>query len=295
MIAGSRFGFQMATKTVFPGVEFLSGFFMVIRMTSWNGFFSLLFLPTLAWPLPTAAGELINFAEDTASNYHHGWTSGSNGGYGFNPWRLAAQHGAENSYAGFFIARAEDQPDLQNISHRHAFGLYANGVEFEEAVAIRPFQQALKPGEAFSVLVEHARIRTDGDEDRKPGSLGLVLRTGAAAESTADFDRGARFQVVYREGEETYRVIDGETGEGWDTEVPVTENGWELTFILREEDRYDLQVRTLEDDNLREWTDRRLGGESGAAIESAAFFNLNAEPRDLYLEGLQLNRKATPR
>ncbi len=245
----------------------------------------------LGWVPMAVAGELENFAEDSAGNYHAGWTTGSNSGHGFGPWRLAARHGAEGSYAGFFVARAEDQPDLRNITRRHAFGLYANGVEFEEAVAFRSFQNPLQPGEAFSVLLEHGRIRQTGETAQPPGSLGLTLRGETEAAETADFDRGARFQFVYREGEETYRILDGESGEREDTGIPVTENGIELTFILADGDRYDLQARILETDELREWTGRRLGGEPGAALAGVAFFNRNAEPRDVYFEGLQLNRK----
>lgn len=101
----------------------------------------------------------MNLTEDTAGNYQGGWESGFNGGYGFGAWRLVAEHGEGESYAGFFAGRKENQPDLEGITRDLAFGIYANGIAFEEAVAFRSFAKALRPGEAFSVLLEHGKIR----------------------------------------------------------------------------------------------------------------------------------------
>lgn len=240
----------------------------------------------------TLAGqELVNLAEDTAGNYQGGWESGSNGGYGFGPWQLVAEQGEGASYAGFFAGRKEDQPDLTGITRHMAFGVYANGAAFEEAVAFRPFAEALRPGEAFSVLLEHGKIRPNSDRGAQSArSVGLALRSGNAADDASDATRGVRFAFGLIEGEKTYRIIDGEDEGIRDSGVPITEEGVELTFILTGPDRYDLQLKILASDRVHEWKDRRLGGEPGATIESFAIFNRDAEPQDLYFEGLQINR-----
>jgi hypothetical protein len=248
-------------------------------------------LAVLASVHPLSGQDLFNFAEDTAGNYQGGWASGSNGGYGFGPWGLVAQHGEGESYAGFFVARKANHAELQGITRDFAFGLYANGRAFEEAVAFRPLKEPLRSGDAFSVLLEHGPIRPKFEEGGGGGALGFTLRTGNVQSGVGDYHAGARFEFVALEGQATYRLIDGEPHAMADSGVVLTEGGIEVTFVLVGADRYDLQVRVLETDQLHEWKGRRLGGQAGGAIESFAVFNRNGERSDLYFEGLQVNRE----
>jgi hypothetical protein len=241
---------------------------------------------------PAAAQLLVNIAEDTAGNYEGGWESGANGGYGFEPWQLRARSGDKGSYAGFFIAHPANHARLENIARRRAFGMYANGVEFEEAVAFRSFQRPLQAGDAFSLLLKHGRIRTGAQKGAvEPGSVGVSLRSGHADADVADQENGYRFQFVYVEGARTYRIRDGEEQDKQDSGLSVTEEGIELIFIYRGGDRYDLKVKVIETDEVHEWKSRRLAGESGALIESVAMFNRNGEPENIYFEGLQINQE----
>jgi len=246
-----------------------------------------------SWVIPQLdAQELVNLAEDDAGNYGGGWHTGSNGGYGFGPWQLTARHGEERSYAGFFVARKENHSDLQNITRDAAFGLYANGVEFEQAVAFRSLEQPLRAGDAFSILIEHAQIpRGKDSEPSATRSFGLVLRADARAESPDDWDSGARFTFASIQGLETYRILDGESPEKWDTGLQITESGIEVTFILVDPDHYDLQVKVLETDQVHAWQGRQLGGLSEAAIASFALFKRDAGGANLYFQGLQINRE----
>jgi autotransporter-associated beta strand protein len=95
------------------------------------------------------AGSL--WASDSAANntYDGGWTSGGNGGSGFQEWIL---QGAPN--AGFF--RASGQGNLS--SGDPSWGLYANNDD--TASAYRPFSRPLQSGDTFRVTIDNNWIDT---------------------------------------------------------------------------------------------------------------------------------------
>jgi MYXO-CTERM domain-containing protein len=84
-------------------------------------------------------------ASDNGSNYSGGWTSGSNGGFGFGAWSFSSYGGG---YKGAFIG------DPANIGvtgmGSSAFALYANGSDTPTMRAYRYFSNSLGVGESFS-------------------------------------------------------------------------------------------------------------------------------------------------
>src|SRR5438105_11375091 len=155
-------------------------------MKPWNFVFAVLalFLAT------SILADQTNTAEDDASQSAYGgsWDSGKNGGSGFGAWTLTSEGSGENRYSGFFIADTKTNADLNGIQKNDkAFGLYANGAGFEQAVAYRAFEKPLQIGDSFSFMMENGQFEKKFDnDDPTPGSIGIVLRTGNADDSVAD-------------------------------------------------------------------------------------------------------------
>src|SRR5438094_8767719 len=96
-------------------------------------------------------------AEDDASQYSNGWDNSKNGGNGFTNWTLTSEGNDNDRHSGFFIAETKDKPDLNGIAKDDkAFGVYANGSGFEQAVGYRGFEKPLQIGASFSYM------RSDG-------------------------------------------------------------------------------------------------------------------------------------
>ncbi len=242
---------------------------------------------------PLLAGNRFNVAEDDASQgaYNNGWESGANGGGGFDGWTLRTASGEGESHAGFFIAQAAGQPELQGAAMRgKALGLYANGTGFESAVAFRTLKKPLPVGDSFSLMLESADIQKKFDsDDEATGSVGFTLRSGTAAESADDYNAGARFEFGHYEGQANYQIYDGE--ENHDSGVAVSDRGVTVTVTLVDKDHYDLEV-TTPDKKTTKLGKRKLGGTAGAAIESLALFNRDGERSDAFFNGLQISREA---
>ncbi len=86
--------------------------------------------------------DQTNVAEDDASQdaYNGGFDSGKNGGSGFGEWKMTSEGNDENRHSGFFVATTENNKDLNGIAKNgKAWGLFANGTGFEQAVAYRAF------------------------------------------------------------------------------------------------------------------------------------------------------------
>lgn len=115
-------------------------------------------------------------AEDEASNYEtdpdeFDWSDGSNQGTGFGPWVFAIDAGDEG-FAGAFIG----DPTSAGITDlpEPAFGLFANpGPSGASALVIRPFSNALTPGDSFSV-------QWANNADADVGEKALSLWVGGA-------------------------------------------------------------------------------------------------------------------
>src|SRR5690349_13300293 len=117
-----------------------------------------LFLPlTLVATIILVRAEMTVIAEDDASEfgYNDGWSNGKSGGNGFSKWILTSEGNDSARHSGFFVADAKNNADLNGIAKNNkAFGTYANGTGFEQAVAYRGFEKPLQPGDSFSFMME---------------------------------------------------------------------------------------------------------------------------------------------
>jgi len=241
------------------------------------------------------ADPRVNVAEDDASigAYNSGWNSGSNGGTGFGAWVLQ-QATLENSesYAGFFVANTSSNSiPAKLITGDKAFGMFANGHGFENASAFRPFDKALVVGDSFSFLMATGPIEAkSGNDDPRPGAIGVTVRSGQASTSSDDFKSGARFEFGHYEGEANYRIHDGEAET--DSGIPVSESGVTITMTPVTGDTYDLEVTTLHDGKTKKFPIRRLGGEVGTPLDSFCIFDRDGEKNDAFFNGFQVSRPA---
>lgn len=242
------------------------------------------------------AGDRVNIAEDEASHsaYNGGWQSEKNAGTGFGAWLLRTEGGVgADSHAGFFIASASAQPDLENVATAgKAFGMFANGVNFEVACAFRTFDAPLAVGDSFSLMMECSEfIRKFDSDDPRPGVVGFSLRTGSASEGWDDFQNGARLQFGRYQGDENYQIFDGESDH--DTGVPATNAGVSVTVTLVTPDTYDLEITSLDTNETKKLPGRKLAGDPGSPIESFAIYNQDGEQGDAYFNGFQVSRQTT--
>jgi hypothetical protein len=256
----------------------------------------LLFVATtfalLSTPALHVRADRMNIAEDDASHstYNGGWQNEANGGSGFGPWTLTSETQGENSHAGFFIANTSDNQDLTGIAREDkAFGLFANGSGFEQAVAFRPLEQPLEVGDSFSFMMENGRFEKKGDkDDPTPASAGLVLRSGKANSSTADYNQGARFEFGFYHGQDNFQIHDAEANS--DTGVKFVDSGVTVTVTLTGADTYDVEIQTMPNGKLTKLSGRKLKG--SGTIDSMAVFNRNGERHDVYFNQFQISRDA---
>ncbi len=236
------------------------------------------------------AKDLLVLAEDDASlpAYKSAWKNDS-GGTGFREWTLRTQKGASGeSHAGFYVADTAGQKDLLGAALRgRAFAIYANGNHFEAAAAFRRLKKPLSVGHTFSFLLKHGTIEKKyGQDDPGTGGIGLTLRSGSAAESVGDYNRGARFEFGSYEGRDTYQIYDGDTSR--DSGIRLSEVGVSVSLTLVTPDTYDLEVTTLGDKKTTTLKGCKLGGEKGAALESFCVFNRDGEKSDAFFNGFQV-------
>jgi len=241
------------------------------------------------------SADRINIAEDEATHsaYNGGWESGKNSGTGFGAWLLQSSSSVKaDSHSGYFIATATAQGDMDTVAPAgKAFGMFANGVDFEVACAFRTFDAPLAVGDSFSLLMECSDfVKKFDTDDSRPGVIGFSLRTGSAAESWDDLQNGARLQFGFYQGESNYQVYDGE--EDHDTGVPVTPTGISVTVTLVSPDTYDLEITQLDTKETKKLPGRKLAGDAGSPLESFAVYNQDGETGDAYFNGFQVSRLA---
>jgi len=232
--------------------------------------------------------DQTNVAEDDASQeaYNGGFDSGKNGGSGFGEWKMTTEGNDEKRHSGFFTASTENNKDLNGIAKNgKAWGLFANGTGFEQAVAFRAFSQPLAPGDSFSFMMENGKIEKKFEtDDPATGSIGLTLRTSNATDSPADYNKDAVFEFGFYEGKDNYQIYDGAGADKTDSGVPLTDSGVIVTITITGTDTYDLEIQTA--------ADKKLTKLSGAgAITSLAIFNRDGEKTDAFLNSLQVARE----
>ena len=244
-----------------------------------------------------ACAEPTNIAEDDAahSGYSGSWGNDKNGGSGFAAWITTSEGTGADQHAGFFIAETSSNSDLNGIAKDgKAFGLFANGAGFEQAVAFRAFNKPLETGDSFSFMIETGGFEKKSDKETAGGgAIGLVLRSGSASSSPADYNAGAMFEFGHYQGTTNYQIHDGTQNS--DSGVAFTDSGVIVTVTVTGSDSYDLEIQTAKDKNLTKLPGRKFGSAGSAksgSIESMAVFNRNGEKNDAYFNGFQISREA---
>lgn len=231
-----------------------------------------------------------NIAEDDASKseYAGGWDSGKNGGNGFGNWTMATDATGENRHAGFYVATTDNNKDLNGIAKENkAFGIFANGEGFEQAVAFRSLIKPLAVGDSFSFMIENGRFEKKFDKDESGGgAVGLVLRTGNSASAPTDYNAGAMFEFGYYQGNDNYQIYDGT--KSTDSGIAFTDGGLTVTVTVTGSDSYDLEIQTMGDKKLTKLPGRKFS--SSGSIESFAVFNRNSEKNDVFFNQFQISR-----
>lgn len=148
--------------------------------------------------------------------YLDGWSTGDNGGGGWNAWILAA--GEAN--AGHFRATAASNPRL-NIG-ADAWGLWANSGS--QANAYRPLGRPLRTGDTLRVSFENNWIETGS-------TVGMALLNPAGE---------ALMEFFFMGGGSTYTINDAVTGRN--TGIPYTDTGLQLAITPTASNAYRLVV-----------------------------------------------------
>ncbi len=254
-------------------------------MHSRNLLLALLLLPSLAY------GESAVIAEDDASQSAYGgsWDNSKNGGSGFSNWTLTTEGNDNDRHSGFFIADTKNNQDLNGIQKSDkAFGVFANGSGFEQAVAYRAFEKPLQTGDSFSFMMENGQFEKKFEnDDPTPGSIGVVLRTSNANSSVADYNKEAVFEFGYYNGKNNYQIYDG--SDNSDSGVAFTDSGVSVTVTLKGGDNYDLEIQTMNDKKVIKLPGRKL--KSSAPIQSFALFDRNGEKSDAFFNQFQVARE----
>lgn len=237
--------------------------------------------------------ESTVIAEDDASQaaYGGGWDNSKNGGSGFTNWTLTTEGNDNDRHSGFFIAETKNNQDLNGIAKNDkAFGFFANGPGFEQAVAYRGFDKPLQTGDSFSFMIENGQFEKKFDkDDPTPGSVGVVLRSGNANSGVADYNKEALFEFGYYMGKSNYQIYDGSGPDKADSGVAFTDAGVSVTVTITGEDTYDLEIQTLKDKNVTKLPGRKLSG--SGAIQSMAVFDRNSEKYDVFFNQFQVARE----
>lgn len=238
--------------------------------------------------------ESTVIAEDDASQSAYGgqWDNSKNGGNGFNNWSLTTEGNDNERHSGFFIANTKDNQDLNGIvKNDKAFGLFANGPGFEQAVGYRAFNKPLQAGDSFSFMMDNGTFEKKFDkDDLTPGSIGLTLRTSNSNSSVADYNKDAVFEFGYYNGKDNYQIYDGSGADRVDSGVPFNDAGVSVTVTITGPDTYDLEIQTLNDKKVTKLPGRKLS--SAGSIQSFAIFDRNGEKSDAFFNQFQVARAA---
>jgi len=240
---------------------------------------------------PAWALTQINVGEDQANQgmYSGGWNIGSGGDNGFFAWKMVTKSEGEGSFAGHYMGKLAEKPEVAPLTTDRVFSLFANGKSYEESVAFRGIAVPLEPGDNFTFEILHGPFQQKGEaDDSTPSEVGVSYRAGNADGAVADVETGARLRFFAREGTSNYLITDSE--KEFDTGIPITQEAVALTLTLVDADTYDLEVINLKDKSVKLLEGRKFGGEAGAPVQSLAFFNRNAEAHDFFFNNFQLSR-----
>ena len=198
----------------------------------------------------------------------NGWSSGSNGGFGFGPWVLM-ETSTDGSRNGFFIGSStSDSPHLTpgiDVSGG-SWGIYANNNN--TAAVYRAFATGpIHVGGQLLIDMDN------GFNDVAGSAVGFSLRNGDATNSPTDYATGARLQFYLAGNSTDYTIVDA--GGAFDSGVPLTYAGVRLIFTLGTNDNYTLAIITNGSGSTNTISGT-LGGTPSSTLDSIALFNNNA-------------------
>lgn len=180
-------------------------------------------------------------AQDNAANaaYATSWGTGTNGGTGFGPWQLFSNNNpGSNDFAGFYIGSSGvGAVDVASKS----FGIYANGANYNYAIAFRPLGAPLTTDKVFSFKFKNNSIATGKQ-------VGFSLFNGTSFTQTNDFNTlagAARFNFYFLGGNATYSIWDGD-GPLLLADVPYRGDGLTVEFTLRSANTYSLTIKSAD-------------------------------------------------
>ncbi|HXI83612.1 MAG TPA: alpha-amylase family glycosyl hydrolase [Verrucomicrobiae bacterium] len=222
----------------------------------------------------TLVANFVNALEALATDnagdpvYGSGWSDGSNGGIGLNPWALTKTSTNANRN-GFFLDLSTDNaphvPPGVDTSGK-SWGIYANGSN--TAAAYRSFTAGpVQPGGQLLIDMDNGLNDVDGS------AVGFTLRNGDATNTPTDYTTGARLQFYLAGGSSDYTVVDA-TGT-YDSGVPLTYTGMHLIFSLGTNDDYTLAVVTGGSSSTNTISGTQ-GGAPNSTLDSIALFNDDA-------------------
>jgi hypothetical protein len=232
-------------------------------------------------PQSQTVTQALDNAADPA--YSGGWTNGSNGGTGFNPWILTGSGVLGSHTNGYFIGSSTNNASGAAPSidvDGKSWGIYANSNNF--TAAYRGFSNgSLLVGQSLLIDMDNGYVDT-GDSD------GFVLRNGNVTGSYTNYNTGARFEFLYLGGDSSnsYKVVDA--GGLQNVGVPFTGTGLLLTFTLTGTNTYTL----LAVNNATGATNTFNGTLGGSnTVDSIALYNRNAgsgSPYNAFFNSLQI-------
>ncbi len=217
------------------------------------------------------------------------WSSGNNGGTGFDPWVLTGTF-SDNTCNGFFSNTSTNSNSPPHAppgidTDGKAWGIYANSVNCGPAIATayRAFAVgSIQVGGQLLIDMEN------GLNDMANTAVGFILRHGNTTNSPADYTTGARFQFYLVGDSADYTVVD--SAGAYDSGVPLTYSGLHLIFTLGTNDSYTLTIISngTGSTNIISGT---LGGTPGTSLDSVALFNNDngpGPPHDVFFNSLSV-------
>lgn len=203
-------------------------------------------LPCMLVALISASAHAANLASDHAGDAAYSpltWTNGSNGGYGFGPWNLAATPNAghfmwtsvnnadqldDGNVGG--VANDNDIDTQDPLGQYVSWGMYAPAPS--SATAIRPFTGTtpeLEPGQTFSVDFDTGFIAAGG-------RASVALLDGANNPILTVFFIGGAAAYEYSDATGTFSTGIGWGSEGLTLSVTIGNTGFDYTATLTRRD-----------------------------------------------------------
>ena len=250
----------------------------------------LIVLLTVAVLMVARNSSATIIATDNASDavYSPAWTTGDNGGSGFNAWTLRTSSGGQDGFNGQFIGTSANNgngtttPNIDTTGSK-AFGEYGNSGN--NAVGFRGFGVSLALNSTFSWSMDNGNIDNGN-------AVGLVLRNGNASANVGDFNNGLRFEFLFLGGDAGYTYNDN--GGLHSTGIGFTSTGLRLGFTLTGANTYSLSVSNLAS-GVVSLVSGTLAG--SGSVDSFSIFNNNAGgggAADAFFNSFEVNAVPEP-